>query len=130
TQKRPHFIQSVIRPVPSTPHEHTPRTHTNFHVNGWAAGPYKLKIPPQGLCSSLQAIRASGCAKNPGTDHAPGAPAFDEQCARSLTCDVSHEENSDTQSDDPVGEPQIASHTQRGIGQDIVRYINDEEERE
>src|SRR5262249_4452713 len=43
TQKRPHFIQSVIRPAPSTRHEHTAQTHTNFHVNRWAAGPCELK---------------------------------------------------------------------------------------
>src|SRR5215831_2287877 len=49
TQKRPHFIQSVIRPVPSTPLEHTAHNQTNFHVNGWATGPCKLKIP---LCRS------------------------------------------------------------------------------
>ena len=37
TQKRPRFIQSVNRPAPSTPHERTPQTQPDFHVNGWAA---------------------------------------------------------------------------------------------
>ena len=43
TQKRLHFIQSVNRPAPSTPKEHTAQTQTNFHVSGWATGPCKLK---------------------------------------------------------------------------------------
>jgi hypothetical protein len=39
TQKRPHFIQSVNRPSPSTLHQRTATTQPHFHVNGWALGP-------------------------------------------------------------------------------------------
>src|SRR5215831_2785918 len=53
TQKRPHFIQSVNRPAPSTPQEHTAQTKTNFHVNGWATGPCKLKTLAQGVCVAV-----------------------------------------------------------------------------
>jgi len=43
TQKRPHFIQSVNRPSPSTLHQRTRTTQPHFHVNGWAEGPSELK---------------------------------------------------------------------------------------
>src|ERR1700747_2083385 len=35
TQKRPHFIQSVNRPMPSTLHQRTRTTQRHFHLNGW-----------------------------------------------------------------------------------------------
>src|ERR1035438_379131 len=48
TQKRPHFIQSVNRPAPSTPHERTPQTQPDFHVNRWAAAHANSKPCPGG----------------------------------------------------------------------------------
>jgi len=44
--------------VPSTPLEHTAQTQTNFHVNGWAAGPCKLKTPAE--------LQNPGAARSPG----------------------------------------------------------------
>src|SRR6266850_3037047 len=43
TQKRPHFIQSVNRPSPSTLLQPSRTTQPHFHLNGWALGPWKLK---------------------------------------------------------------------------------------
>src|SRR5215813_575315 len=47
THKRPHFIQSVNRPAPSTLLERTAQTQPDFHLNGWAAGPCKLNTVKQ-----------------------------------------------------------------------------------
>src|SRR5215831_13399237 len=53
TQKRPHFIQSVIRPVPSTRHEHTAHTQPIFMLMGGPQAHINSKFPqrrpPQGL---------------------------------------------------------------------------------
>ena len=48
TQKRPHFIQGVNKPSPSTLHQRTRTAQPHLHINGWAPRPMR-NSKPQGI---------------------------------------------------------------------------------